>query len=234
MALEYGQMEEDKEKAFELGKIYKKFYERLENINESEEEKQNNGIYIIPKEFIDNFKDKIKYKETKEYFNENGNDKENLEKFKEKLKDYTYEDLDSILCADINIYSDLTEIQDNFEKGIEFVNSEFLDKLDFEENFDIFCCHFYKEKNNICIEFDNKSKLLINKEEGQVKYHLIDPPFQKFGNQIVLKRTKTVSLFSNKRSKTRKENLHFKKCESKTIEYKPEDNNDENNNPSFD
>ena len=220
------QMEEDKERIFELTIIYKTFSDHLQNLNNSEEKKNkdegsNNTVYIISKDFTEEFKKKIKYEKTKELLVEDENLKEeNLKKFKEFLKEYSYEELYSILCADIKLYSELEAIEEDISKGIDFVNYDFLDKLEFED-MDDYACKYYRNKENIFILFDDKSKLIINKEDGKYKYHGIPPPFEKKEDvDNKLKRTKTVSAyFSNRRSKTRKEGtkIDFK---NKTIKEK--------------
>ena len=225
-----GQMEEDKKKIFELARSYKKFSEYLENINIKTNNKDN-IVYIISKEFIDKFKEKIDYENSKDFLNENNNEKDNLEKFKEKLKNYSYEDLYAILCADIKLYNDLTNIQDDFSKGFEFVNYDFLDKLEFDENFDDYIAHYFRVNNNKLIVFDDKSKLLIKEENGKTKYHVMDAPIKKTDKLPEIKKTKTMNYFSNKRSKTRK-GINFIRHKSKTLQTEGE--NKENQENSFD
>ena len=207
------QIEEYKEQIFELAKIYKNFSENLGNIKKDRNE-DDNKAYIISREYIDNFKETIKYEEIKEYLKESDNEN-NLKLFKEKLKDKTFEELDSILCADIKLYCNLSEIQEDLSKGFDFVNYYFLDKLDFDENFDDYIVLLYKKGNNMLIEFDDKSKLIIEDENGLYKYHVIDPPIIKVDNIPEIKRTKTSAYFSNRRSKTRK--IDYVKRKSKTI-----------------
>ena len=215
------QMEEDKKKIFEIATAYKKFSEEIDN-KKNRDEKKVNKVYILSKEFVDFFKNSIKYEESIDLFTENDKNEENLTKFKEKLKDLTLDDIDEILCVeDIKIYGDLQEIQNDISKGFEFVNFNFLDNFGFE-NFDEFLVNYYKEQNNICIIFDDKSKLLINDDNGKKKYHAIDPPYNKKEMElgITLKRTKTVAFMSNKRSKTKRGKDFLLKHKSKTL--KPE------------
>ena len=207
------QIEEYKEQIFELAKIYKNFSENLGNIKKDRNE-DDNKAYIISREYIDNFKETIKYEEIKEYLKESDNEN-NLKLFKEKLKDKTFEELDSILCADIKLYCNLSEIQEDLSKGFDFVNYYFLDKLDFDENFDDYIVLLYKKGNNMLIEFDDKSKLIIEDENGLYKYHVMDPPIIKVDNIPEIKRTKTSAYFSNRRSKTRK--IDYVKRKPKTI-----------------
>ena len=193
------QMEEDKDKIFEIAKCYKDFSENLKN-NKNE---KNKAAYLISKESIDIFKSKIKYEETKEYIKDNGNE-ENLKQFKEKLKDYSLNDLDLILCIDIKLYCNLSEIQEDISKGFNLVDYNFLDKLDFDENFEDYIVHYYKIDNNLMIEFNDKSKLLIEEENGKYKYHVMEAPIIEIDKVIKIVRTKTATCFSNRRSKTRK------------------------------
>ena len=191
------QKERDMDTLFQISRIYKTFSEHLENINK---DKKNNIVYMISKEFINNFKKNVKYEQTKELLNEDK--EENLQKFKQYLKEYTYGELYSFLEADIKLYCDLDEIQEDIDKGFEFVDYNFLDKFDFEENFEDFIAHYYREKNNIFIEFDDNSKFIINQENGKTKYHVMEAPVQRI-DVPPIKRTKTAFL-SNRRSKTKK------------------------------
>ena len=215
------QMEEDKKKIFEIATAYKKFSEEIDN-KKNRDEKKVNKVYILSKKFVDSFKESIKYQESEDLFTDKDKNEENLTKFKEKLKDLTLDDIDEILYAeDIKIYGDLQEIQNDISEGLEFVNSIFLDKFGFE-NFDEFLVNYYKEQNNICIVFDDKSKLLINDENGEKKYHAIDPPYDKkeMEEGIKLKRIKTVAFMSNKRCKTKREkDFLLKNHKSKTLKY---------------
>ena len=215
------QMEEDKQKLFEIATLYKNFSEEIEN-KDNKEEKKNNKVYIISKELTDNIKKIIKYEETEKFLTKDDKNEEKLNEFKEKLKDLTIEDLDSIFDIEIKVYSDLEGIQEDISQGFDFVDSNFLDKFDIEENLDDNIVKYYKEQNNICIEFDDKSKLLINKENDQYKYHAIDPPYKKKTGNIELKRTKTVS-FATKRCKTKREKLINNALTSK-INNKDKDN----------
>ena len=220
------QMEEDKDNIFKLAHNYFKFSEELKNSvknNKNSKDNKNGNIivYIISKEFIDNFKNKINYEQSKQYLNDEKNE-ENKNKFKEFLNKYTYDELYSILCADIKLYCDLTEIQTDLSKGFEFVNYPFLDLLDFgDANFDDYISYYYRENNNILIEFDDKSKLIINNIDGEKKYHAMDPPIEKVDTIPQIKRNKTVAgaYFSNIRSKTLKANFMLK-TKSKTLEEK--------------
>ena len=198
------QMEEDKEKIFELAIEYKNFNNELNHIEDNL--KKGISVYIISKEFIDQFKKAIKYEEVQDLLV--NNNEQNLAKFKENLKYYSYNDLDSILCADIKLYTDLDDLEEDISngKGIEFVNFNFLNKLEFEENLGDYVSKYFKHKNSIMIVFDDKSKLLINKEGDTIKYHGIGAPLEKSKintEKEKSRRTKTISYLSNKRSKNR-------------------------------
>lgn len=205
------QTEEDKERLFEMATIYKNFSKELNNKNLNGEKKRLQ-IYIVSKELIDNIKNAIKYEELKELFTDNNNQKkENLKKFKENIKDLNYYDIDVILSLEIKLYSNAEEMQDDIEIGFEYVNSEFLDKLEVEEELNDYIANYYRSNDNICIEFDDKSKLLINEENGKIKYHAMDAPLEKKeGVEVKVKRTKTLSRVLTKRCKT-------KRARSKTI-----------------
>jgi hypothetical protein len=197
------QMEEDKDTIFELALEYTKFNNELNNIEDNL--KKGTSVYIISKEFIDEFKKAIKYEEVKDLLVKNN--KDNLTKFKENLKSYSYKDLYSILCADIKFYTDLDVLEEDISngKGIDFVNINFLNKLKFEENLDDYVSIYFKHKNSIMVVLEDKSKLLISKEGDQIKYHGIGAPFEnKNEGQETLRRIKTISYLSNIRSKNRR------------------------------
>ena len=215
------QMEQDKDKIFELAIEYTKFNNELNNIEDNFE--KGSSVYIIAKEFIDEFKEAIKYEEVKELLVKNN--EENLKKFKENLKQYPYDYLYSILCADIKLYTDLDELEEDIsiKKGIEFVNINFLNILEFEENLDVYVSKYFKHKNNIMVILEDKSKLLISKEGNKIKYHGIGAPLvKKTKEQEILRRTKTISYLSNKRSKSRRLGT-LANSKSKTINFSPKD-----------
>ena len=213
------QIEEDKDKIFELAVEYTKFNNELNNI----EDNLNKGksVYIISKEYIDKFKEAIKYEEVKHLLVKNN--EENLAKFKENLKHYSYEFIYSILCADIKLYTDLDDLEEEISntKGIEFVNINFLNILEFEENLDVYVSQYFKHKNNIMVVLEDKSKLLITKVGDQIKYHGIGAPLEKnTEEQEILRRIKTISFLSNIRSKNRRLGT-LATSKSKTINFSP-------------
>ena len=211
------QMEEDKDKLFELAVEYEKFNKELNNI----EDNLDKGIpvFIISKGFTDDFKKEIKYEEVKGLLM--NNKEKNLAKFKDNLKHYSYEEIYSFLCAEIKIYTDLDEIEEDISegKGIDFVNINFLNKLEFDENLDVYVSKYYKYKNNIMVVLEDKSKLLITKEGDKIKYHGIGAPFEKdIEKKEILRRTKTISYLSNIRSKNKRQGILLP-SKSKTINF---------------
>jgi hypothetical protein len=216
-----GQKEEDRQKIFELAIIYKKFSDYLQNININniEEKKGNNRVYMISKEYIDDFKEKIKYEEIKGFLCDDENKDKNYKKFRELTKDYTYQELYSLLCVEIKIYGDFSEIQKDISKGFDFVNYEFLDKLEFEEDLDDYIAYYYRNNNDIMIVFDDKSKLIINQNNGKTKYHVIESPIDKKDGECI-KRNKTVTTHVlNKRCKSFRTEEAFGKKKSQTIVF---------------
>ena len=126
------QMEEYIEQIFKAAVIYYKFEKNLKKINESKEGNKDEKIYMISKEFLDNFKNKIDYDKIKDIFADEENE-ENKDKFKEQLIKYNLEDLELIILAEFNLYGgEFEQIEEDYKKGFEFVNYEFLDQLDYE------------------------------------------------------------------------------------------------------
>ena len=181
---------------FEAATIYKNFCEYL-NSNENGEK----DIYIISKKFLDNFKDKINYNKIIDYFDENNQEK-NLTKFEKQLNKYSVSELESIIFDEIKIIGDLDEIDNNIAEGFEFVNYEFLEKLEYEIK--SFNTKYIKEKNNIIIIFEDKSKLLISEQNGKFKYHAIPSPFQEIEKINSLHKTKTYYISNKNRAKSLK------------------------------
>ena len=97
------QMEEYIEQIFKAAVIYYKFEKNLKKINESKDGNKDEKIYMISKEFLDNFKNKIDYDKIKDIFADEENE-ENKDKFKEQLMKYNLEDLELIILAEFNLY----------------------------------------------------------------------------------------------------------------------------------
>ena len=188
------------EQIFDAAIIYRKFED---NLNKSPDNNQNEKIYMITKEFLDNFKNKIFYSESRDLFVEDKKD-ENLPKFQEKIKDYSLNELELIIFGEFNLYGDLDLIEENIEKGFDFVNEEFLDKLDFEfeENMSQSNIAYYKEKNNVIVIFTDKSKLLISENNGKYKYSAIPAPIKDLKGSNILMKQKTFKMNNLNKAKT--------------------------------
>jgi len=181
---------------FEAGIIYKNFLESLKSEKDPK-------VYMISKKFLDEFKQKIKYEENKNYFSEKDEEK-NLQKIENELNKYTVGELESIIFNEIKIFGDLGEIESNFEMGFDFVNEEFLDKLEFYIENKESAVTYNKEKNNTIIIFGDKSKLLINENNGEYKYHVIPPPIKEINVVKSIYKTKTLVITNKNRAKTLK------------------------------
>jgi hypothetical protein len=179
---------------FEAGVIYRKFSESLKSEKDLK-------IYMISKKILDDFKQKIKYEENKEYFSEKDQEK-NFQKIEDQLNKFSVGELESIIFTDIKIFGDLGEIETNFNIGFDFVNEEFLDKLEFNIENKESAITYNKEKNNTIIIFGDKSKLLINENNGVYKYHVIPPPIKEINIVKSIYKTKTFVITNKDRIKT--------------------------------
>ena len=180
---------------FEAAVIYRKFEDNLKKINESGENVEGEKIYMITRDFLDNFREKINYNEIRDCFTDEGN-QENFYKFEEKLSNLTYDDLELIVLGEFNIYGDLEKIEEDYQKGFDFVNEEFLDKLDFslEDNMKDSNVNIYKEKNNIIVMFSDRSKLLIYENKGNYKYSAIPSSIREIQKISAIKKNKTFKI----------------------------------------
>ena len=197
-------LEEYKKEIFQAAVIYNKF---------SPSDKDNfeiNDAYMIGKDFLDNFKSKINYDGNNQIFKEDTD--ENLENFKKQLKPYGLKELEEIIFEKIKIYGDLDDIEDDINKGFEFVNGEFLEKMEVEledENNNINFkednkVKYIKNGKNELIIFSDLSKLLIFTDNGVKKYHAIPAPvsyLDKTKNKIKLRRSSTIFV-SRRKGKT--------------------------------
>ena len=179
---------------FEAGVIYRKFSESLKSEKDLK-------IYMISKQVLDDFKKKIKYEENKEYFSEKDQEK-NFQKIEDQLNKFSVGELESIIFTDIKIFGDLGEIETNFNIGFDFVNEEFLDKLEYNIENKESAITYNKEKNNTIIIFGDKSKLLINENNGVYKYHVIPPPIKEINIVKSIYKTKTFVITNKDRIKT--------------------------------
>ena len=180
------------EQIFNAAIIYRKFEENLKNIKDNNE---NEKIYMITKEFLDNFKNKIFYSECRDLFVED-NKIVNLPKFQDKMKNYPLSELELIIFGEFNLYGDLDLIEEDFEKGFDFVNEEFLEILEFDldDKMKQSNITYYKEKNNIIVIFSDRTKLLISENNGKYKYHVIPAPIRDILSSNTLKKVKTFKM----------------------------------------
>lgn len=190
------------EQIFGAAVIYHKFEENFKKMIESKKPDEEEKIYMISKNFLDNFKEKIKYNEIKDLFVDENNE-ENLNKFKEKLMNYPLEELELIIFGEFNMYGDFENIEDNLETGFDFVNWEFLEKLEFEfqDNMNESNIDYYKENNNVFIIFSDKSKLLISEQNGEKKYYAIPSPIIEYKGVKQIKKLKTFSMTNRNKLK---------------------------------
>ena len=179
---------------FEAGVIYRKFLESLKSEKDLK-------IYMISKQFLNDFKQKIKFEENKDYFSEK-DEENNFKKIEDELSQFSVGELESIIFTEIKVFGDLGEIENNFNIGFDFVNEEFLDKLEFYVENKESAITYNKEKNNTIIIFEDKSKLLINENNGVFKYHVIPPPIKEINLVKSIHRTKTFVISNKDRVKT--------------------------------
>ena len=159
-----------KKEIYEAAVEYKNFL----SLDKDKIEKDN--VYMISKEYIDNFKEKIKYDEISYLFNENTED--NFNAFEEKIRNFTLSNLEEIIFSDIKIFGDLVDLEDYIQKGFEFVSKEFLEKMeyDFDDKDPFYKVKLIKDLKNIIIIFNDESKLLIIPHENEIIYHAIPAP----------------------------------------------------------
>ena len=146
-------MDQYKKQIYDAAVIYKNF------LPLDKDKFEKDSVYMISKEYIDNFKEKIKYDEISDLFKENTDD--NFEVFNKKLGNCTKSYIEEIIFSDIKIFGELDDLEDNIEKGFDFVSKEFLEKMEFEfddKNPDI-KVKFIKDLKNIIIIFNDESKL---------------------------------------------------------------------------
>ena len=183
--------------------VYYQFEEKLKN-EKAVKKDENEKIYMITKEFLDNFKTKINYNENKALFADKDKE-ENYQIFEEKLKDYTVSDLEYIIFGEFNLYGDLEKVDEDFQKGFDFVNEDFLDELDFdfEEGMKDSNIDYYKNNNNVIVIFSDRSKLLINEANGKFNYNAIPSPIKELNTQNTIQKKKTFQMTNLKKAKTR-------------------------------
>ena len=157
---------------------------------------------MITKEFLENFKNKICFSEMRDLFVE-GKEDENLPKFQDKLKNYSLEDLELIIYGEFNLYGDLELIEEDIDKGFDFVNEEFLEQLEFEFKDDMNKSNitYYKENNNVIVIFSDRSKLFICENNGKYKYNVIPSPIKDILSSNTLKKVKTFKMTNVNKAK---------------------------------
>ena len=161
------------------------------------------NVFIISKEYINFFKEKINYDEKKEYY-EVKDDDSNYENFeKEKLKNYTFNELEEIVFKEFKIYGDLDDLEADINKGFEFVTKKFLDSLEVEFNDEDYKVKYMQDSNNIIIKFKDDSKLIIfTDKNNQKKYHAIPAPVISAQDKSQFKRTSTICISRRKKGNT--------------------------------
>ena len=201
------QMDEYIDQIYEAAKIYYNFEENLKKMNESKEKNNEEKIYMISKDFLDNFKNKINYDKTKALF-ANPDDEENKQKIKDLLMTYNYEELELIIFGVMRVYGDFETIEEDCKKGFEFVNYEFLDKLECFNSERIEAkgnnIDYYKNNDNIIVVFPDKSKLIISEKKGEKKYCVIPSPVNELRRNNNYKKIKTYTMNNRNRIRTRK------------------------------
>ena len=129
---------------------------------------------MISKEYIDNFKEKIKYNEVSDLFKENTDD--NFFTFDEKMANCTLNDLEEIIFSEIKVFGELDE--KDTEHKVKYI----------------------KDSKNIIIIFSNESKLLIIPHENGFKYHAIPAPV-KSTRKKPIRRSSTILISNNKKKR---------------------------------
>ena len=159
------------------------------------------NVYMISKEFVDYFKDKINYDKNINLFKVKNDD--NQEKFYESFNNYLVNDLEAIVFHQITIYADLNDLEVDINNGFEFVSQDFLVSLEVDIDFDDYKVKYIKDENNIIIVFADESKLIICNDEKGAKYHAIPAPvisIKSIGKKT-LKRRNTICI-TGRRDKT--------------------------------
>ena len=189
-------MDDYKKLIYDAAVLYKNF------IPTEKDNIEKDKVIMISKEYTDNFKEKINYDKMGDLLKENTQD--NFEKFEEQIKNYSLNDLEEIIFCEIRIYGELDELENNIDKGFDFVSIEFLETLDFEfpeNNRDNYEVKYIKNFKNIIILFNDDSKLLIIPHEKEIKYHAIPAPI-KSSKKKLLRRANTILIKNKKKDKT--------------------------------
>ena len=162
---------------------------------------EKDNVYMISKEFIDHFKDKINYDKNINLFKVKNDD--NQEKFYESFNNYLVNDLEAIVFHQITIYADLNDLEVDINNGFEFVSQDFLVSLEVDIDFDDYKVKYIKDENNIIIVFADESKLIICNDKKGTKYHAIPAPVISIKSieKKTLKRRNTICI-TGRRDKT--------------------------------
>ena len=188
-------MDDYKKTIYEAAVIYKNF------IPLDKDKIEKDKVFMISKDYTDKFKEKINYDKIGDLLKENTED--NFKKFDEQLKNYSLTDLEEIIFSEINIFGELDELEDNIAKGFDFVNFEFLEKLEFEfpeNNRDNYEVKYIKDLKNTIIVFNDDSKLLIIPHGDEIKYHAIPSPI-KSSKKNKIRRANTILIKNRKKDK---------------------------------
>ena len=178
-------MDQYKREMYDAAVIYKNF------LASEQDNIERDNIYMISKEYIDYFKEKIKYNELNDLFKENTDD--NFYTFDEKIGNFTLNELEGIIFRDVKIFGELDNIEDNIEKGFELVNKDFMEKLEFDLDYEdpSIKVKYIKDSKNKIVIFNDESKLLIIPHEKEIKYHAIPAPI-KSTQSAPLRRASTI------------------------------------------
>ena len=162
---------------------------------------EKDNVYMISKEFVDHFKDKINYDKNINLFKVKNDD--NQEKFYESFNNYLVNDLEAIVFHQITIYADLNDLEVDINNGFEFVSQDFLVSLEVDIDFEDYKVKYIKDENNIIIVFADESKLIICNDEKGTKYHAIPAPVISIKSieKKTLKRRNTICI-TGRRDKT--------------------------------
>ena len=170
---------------------------------------EKDNVYMISKEYMDNFKEKIKYNDSIDLFQEKFNE-EKCEEFKGEMKKYSLNDLNvlnEIIYEDVKVFGNLDDVEENIDKGFDFVSKEFLDtiELDFTDaDFNDYKVQYIQDSNSKIIIFKDETKLLITTVDDKVKYHAIPAPIKmepdkNNDKKKSIRRTKTLIIRNRKR-----------------------------------
>ena len=189
-------MEEYRKDIYNAAVAYNNF------VTSIKEKTEIDNVFIISKEYMDFFKEKIIYDEKKDYYKEKKDD--NYKKFKDEVSiKYSFDELEEVVYREIKIYGDLDDLEVDINKGFEFVTKDFLDSLEVEFNEEDYKVKYMQDSNNIIVKFKDDSKLIIfTDKNNQKKYHAIPAPVISAQNKSAFKRTSTICISRRRKDKT--------------------------------